>query len=149
MEVGGQLHAPSALPPKKEPRCPLERRFYGPQSRSGLYGEKTNLVSLPGIEPWFLSHSALSLAATAAIINLNQMKRDKYTITQKRQRMFLLGEVLHTCPCNWSRARHISLFSSQICICISYVLTCLLRVTFRVESCGVQWKVKLSLSLIN
>jgi hypothetical protein len=35
----GQLQDPAALPPKKEPQCPLDRRFGGPQSRSGRPGE--------------------------------------------------------------------------------------------------------------
>jgi hypothetical protein len=32
---GGQLHAPAALLPGKDPRNPLDRRFGGPQSRCG------------------------------------------------------------------------------------------------------------------
>jgi hypothetical protein len=39
MEVSGQLHAPATLPPGKSPRYPFYRRFGGPQSRSGRYGE--------------------------------------------------------------------------------------------------------------
>jgi hypothetical protein len=39
LEVSGQLHAPAALPPGKSPRYPFYRRFGGPQSRSGRYGE--------------------------------------------------------------------------------------------------------------
>jgi hypothetical protein len=35
MEMSGQLHAPAALPPGKEPRYPLDRTLGGPQSRSG------------------------------------------------------------------------------------------------------------------
>jgi len=38
MEVSGQLHAPAALPPGKEPWYPLDRRLGGPQSRSGRGG---------------------------------------------------------------------------------------------------------------
>jgi hypothetical protein len=38
--VSGQLHAPAALPPGKEPRYPLDRRLGGPQSRSGRFGEE-------------------------------------------------------------------------------------------------------------
>jgi hypothetical protein len=34
MEMSGQLHAPAALPPEKEPWYPLDRRLGGPQSRS-------------------------------------------------------------------------------------------------------------------
>jgi hypothetical protein len=50
MEVGGQFHAPAALPPGKEPRYPLDRRLGGPQSRSGRGGEEKNSQSPPGIE---------------------------------------------------------------------------------------------------
>jgi hypothetical protein len=39
--VSGQLHAPAALLPDKEPRDPLDRRLYGPQGRSGPYGAVT------------------------------------------------------------------------------------------------------------
>jgi hypothetical protein len=39
MEVSGQLHAPAALPPRKEPLVPIERRLGGPLSRSGSGGE--------------------------------------------------------------------------------------------------------------
>jgi hypothetical protein len=41
--VGGEwsAHAPAALPlGKKPPRCPLDRRLTGPQSRSGRRGEE-------------------------------------------------------------------------------------------------------------
>jgi hypothetical protein len=34
MEVSGQVHAPIALPPTREPRYPLDRRLGGPHSRS-------------------------------------------------------------------------------------------------------------------
>jgi hypothetical protein len=37
--VSGQLHAPSTLPPGKEPPYPLDRRLIGPQSRSGRHGK--------------------------------------------------------------------------------------------------------------
>jgi hypothetical protein len=43
MEVSGQLHAPAALPPGKEPLVP--------QSRSGRGGEEKNSHPPPGIEP--------------------------------------------------------------------------------------------------
>jgi hypothetical protein len=42
MEVSGQLHAPAALPPGKEPRYPLDRRLGGPKSCSGRGGEEKN-----------------------------------------------------------------------------------------------------------
>jgi len=51
MEVSGQLHAPAALPPGKEPRFPLDRRMGGPQSRAGHDGEEKNTQHPPGIEP--------------------------------------------------------------------------------------------------
>jgi hypothetical protein len=41
MGVSGQLRAPAALPPGKEPRYPLDRRLGGPQGRSGRGGEET------------------------------------------------------------------------------------------------------------
>jgi hypothetical protein len=47
MEVSGQLYAPAALPPGKEPLVPLS----GPQSRSGGGGEEKNSQPPPGIEP--------------------------------------------------------------------------------------------------
>jgi hypothetical protein len=47
MEVSGQFHAPSSLPPGKEP---LDSRLGGPHSRSGRYEEEKNLA-LPGVEP--------------------------------------------------------------------------------------------------
>jgi hypothetical protein len=41
LEVSGQLHAPAALLPGKEPpHYPLDRRLGGPQSRSGRRGEE-------------------------------------------------------------------------------------------------------------
>jgi hypothetical protein len=52
MEVSGQLHALTALPPGKSPQCPLDGSVDGPQSRSGRYGEEKNHLPLPGIEPW-------------------------------------------------------------------------------------------------
>jgi hypothetical protein len=42
LDLSGQLHAPTALPPGKAPplRYPLDRRLGGPQSRSGRCGEE-------------------------------------------------------------------------------------------------------------
>jgi hypothetical protein len=51
MEVSGQLHAPAALPPVKQPLEQLDRRLGGPQSRSGRGGEEENSQPLPGLEP--------------------------------------------------------------------------------------------------
>jgi hypothetical protein len=45
-----QLNVPAALPPWKEPRCPLDRTLREPQSQSGRCGVEKNLVPLPGIE---------------------------------------------------------------------------------------------------
>jgi hypothetical protein len=51
MEVSGQLHAPAALPPEKDPsQYPLDRILGGPQSRSGRGGEEKNSQLPPGIE---------------------------------------------------------------------------------------------------
>jgi hypothetical protein len=61
MELSGQLHAPAALPPGKEPRYPLDRRPGGPHNRSGRCGEEKNL-SLPGIEPGLFSPSLYQLS---------------------------------------------------------------------------------------
>jgi hypothetical protein len=51
MEVSGQLHAPAALPPGKEPLVPIGWRLGVPQSRSGRCGEEKNSQPPPGIEP--------------------------------------------------------------------------------------------------
>jgi hypothetical protein len=50
MEVSGQLHAPAALPPGKQPRYTLDRKLGGPQGRSGSGGEEKNSQPLPGLE---------------------------------------------------------------------------------------------------
>jgi hypothetical protein len=47
MEMGGQLHAPTALSPGKEPPVKLDTRLGGPQSRSGRCGEKRILATNP------------------------------------------------------------------------------------------------------
>jgi hypothetical protein len=39
METSGQLHAPAALLPGKEPRYPLNRRLGGHQGRCGRFGK--------------------------------------------------------------------------------------------------------------
>jgi hypothetical protein len=48
MGVGGQLHAPAALPPEKRPRYPLYRRLGGPQGRSG---RMRKISPPPGFDP--------------------------------------------------------------------------------------------------
>jgi hypothetical protein len=40
MEMSGQLHAPAALPPGKDPWHQLDRWLNGPQSRSGRCGKE-------------------------------------------------------------------------------------------------------------
>jgi hypothetical protein len=42
MELSGQLHAPAALLPGKEPLVPIDRRLSGLQNRSGRGGEEKN-----------------------------------------------------------------------------------------------------------
>jgi hypothetical protein len=52
MEVGGELHAPTALSPEKKLLYPLDRRLGGPQSRSGCGGEeKISLSQNPVVQP--------------------------------------------------------------------------------------------------
>ena len=46
--VGGQRHAPAALPPGKT-RYPLYRRLVGPQGRSGRVRK---ISPPPGFDPW-------------------------------------------------------------------------------------------------
>jgi hypothetical protein len=45
MELSGQLHAPAALPPGKEPWYPLDKRLGGPQSPSGRFLRRKFLVT--------------------------------------------------------------------------------------------------------
>jgi hypothetical protein len=40
----GQLHTPAALRAGKISRCPLDRRLGGLHSRSGCYGDESNLL---------------------------------------------------------------------------------------------------------
>jgi hypothetical protein len=50
MEVSGQLHAPAALFPNKEPQYSFNRRLSGSKRRSER-GEEIKPLSLQGIEP--------------------------------------------------------------------------------------------------
>jgi hypothetical protein len=50
MDVSVQLHAPAALPPRKETLVLIGLRLGGPQSRSGRGGEEKNSQPPPGIE---------------------------------------------------------------------------------------------------
>jgi len=47
MEMSGQIHAPAALLPRKEPPYPLDRRLGGPQSRYERGAEDKKSLSLP------------------------------------------------------------------------------------------------------
>jgi len=78
MRVGGQRHAPSALPPGKT-RYPLYRRLGGPQDRSGRV-RKT--PPLPGFDPRTVQPVASTDHALPAPLRLNtqakcfQLKRE-------------------------------------------------------------------------
>ena len=50
MEVRGQTHAPATLPPAENFRYSLDRRQGVVQSRSGRFGERINLLYMPGFE---------------------------------------------------------------------------------------------------
>jgi hypothetical protein len=52
MGLGGQRHAPAALPPGKT-RYPLYRELSGAQ---GLSGRMQKLSSPPGLDPWTMAH---------------------------------------------------------------------------------------------
>jgi hypothetical protein len=58
MEVSGQLHAPAALPPGKDPLVPIG----GPQIRSERGGLEKKFPAPPGIEPQNLDRPARSPA---------------------------------------------------------------------------------------
>jgi hypothetical protein len=49
--LSGQLYDQAALPQRKIPWYPLDRRLGGPQSRSGRGGEEKNSQHLPELEP--------------------------------------------------------------------------------------------------
>jgi hypothetical protein len=68
--VSGQLHAPDALPPGKDPRYPLHRRLGGPQIRSRRGGEEKNSQPPPGIEP---QNSARPACSVAILTELSQL----------------------------------------------------------------------------
>jgi hypothetical protein len=50
MEVSGQFHDPVALPQRKKPWCPPDRRLGGTQSQSRRGGEEKNSQPPPGLE---------------------------------------------------------------------------------------------------
>ena len=52
--MNSQPHAPASLPPGKELPYLFNSRLGGPQRLSGRFGEKKNLLPLPGFEPRIL-----------------------------------------------------------------------------------------------
>jgi hypothetical protein len=60
MEVSGQIHAPTALLPGREPQYPLDRRLGGPQSWSGRDNEDRLSLPLPWIDPRLSNLAELS-----------------------------------------------------------------------------------------
>jgi len=50
MEVSGQLHTSTTLPPEKELRYPLNSRLGVPQRWSGCFEVEKKILPLPGIE---------------------------------------------------------------------------------------------------
>jgi hypothetical protein len=67
--VSGELHAPTALPPEKEPLVP--RRLGGPQSSSERGGDEKNSQPPPGIETENSDRSARSLVAKPTQLSWN------------------------------------------------------------------------------
>jgi len=51
VEMSGQLRAPLALPPGKEPLYSLDGGLGGPQSRSGRVAKRKKIPTLLEIEP--------------------------------------------------------------------------------------------------
>jgi len=56
MEVSGELQAPAAFLPRKEPPYPSDRRLDGPQSRSGCSGEERKSHHYPWRYPSFCAY---------------------------------------------------------------------------------------------
>jgi hypothetical protein len=59
----GQLHAPAALTPRKEPRYPLSMMLDGPQGQFERIWEERNILFQPRIELRFLGRSTYGLVA--------------------------------------------------------------------------------------
>jgi hypothetical protein len=65
LEVGGQLHAPAALPNRKEPKKTLNRQLGVPPGRTAIFGVKKNAsCPLAEIEPRVLGGPARILVTT-------------------------------------------------------------------------------------
>jgi len=61
MKANSQIHAPAALNPGNRPQNSMIGRLGGPQTRSGLYKGKTNVLPLSATESPFVGCSAQSL----------------------------------------------------------------------------------------
>jgi hypothetical protein len=85
MEVSGQLHAPAALPPGKDPCYSLDRRLGGPQSRSGGGGEERNSQPPPGRERMRIKLYYL--------VNPNSTPFRMYLVRTGNQRKLITNEV--------------------------------------------------------
>jgi hypothetical protein len=59
MQVSGHLYIPAALPQRKSPWYPLDRRLGWPQSQFGCGGEGKNSQPLPRLVKFYSSFSFL------------------------------------------------------------------------------------------
>jgi hypothetical protein len=71
MEVSGQLHAPVALPPGKQPSVTIvQEAGLAPETFLILWRIEKNLLPLPGIEPRHLSRPARSPVPIPTVLSL-------------------------------------------------------------------------------
>jgi hypothetical protein len=78
MEITGQLHAPTALQPRRISfRYQLNRRNGGPQSRFGSSGETKNLLPLSGIEI-LMVHPVIYLTISSRLTTVHEKKYEYY-----------------------------------------------------------------------
>ena len=70
MWVGGQRHFPAALPPRNEPSVSI-----GSQDRSGLFGERTNMLTVPGFDTRFPGSPEYTLVSVKVKISLEGIAR--------------------------------------------------------------------------
>jgi hypothetical protein len=66
--MSGQLHAPAALSPRKEPPAPLDRRLGGPHNQSGRRGEKKILDLIGTRTPTPVAQPVASCYTDCAIL---------------------------------------------------------------------------------
>jgi len=59
--MSDQLHSSTSLSRRKAPLVALNRRLDEPESHPGRFGEKTNLLPLPGIESRFVGWPAINV----------------------------------------------------------------------------------------